>query len=73
MAFPHVSVSWVPPKYFQVLDIGRAFITFGKQFFDNINGIVNRINNAVLVTVGSFIFGTGLQPKFQVGFALWYF
>jgi hypothetical protein len=49
---------------FQVLNISRAFITFGKQFFYNVNGIVNRINNAVLVTVGGFIFGTGLQPEF---------
>ena len=64
--WPRRRVSWLPPMYkLQVTDIFGAFKTLVFQLFYQVDGVVDAVDNAVFVAVGSFIFGAGLQPYFK--------
>ena len=48
---------------FNVSDVALFVVAQGFEFADHIEGVVYGVNNAVVVTVGSFVFGAGLEPK----------
>ena len=53
---------------FKVSDVIGPFKAFVFQLFDQVDGVVDAIDDAVFVAVGSFVFGAGLQPYFQCRF-----
>ena len=48
-----------------VFDVVVRAVIFLDQLGDEIERVINRVNDAVVVAVGMFIEGSGLKPEFE--------